>query len=93
MAAGILRTYVNVAFLLLMVLLSRLLNTVCDIKIQFNFKANMKHINLRTFAFFWLLFGSPTANFEPLSRRKSHSPDVNHCAFPLLSLRSPGASQ
>ena len=28
--------------------------------------------------FFYLLFGSPTANFEPLSRRQPHSPNVNH---------------
>ena len=36
-----------------------------------------KYFSLWRF-FFFLLFGSPTANFEPLSRRQPHSPNVNH---------------
>ena len=31
------------------------------------------------YIFFKLLFGSPMANFGPLSRRQSQSPNFNHC--------------
>ena len=38
-------------------------------------------------SFLQLLFGCPTANFGPLSRGQTHSPDVNHC---VLRLRPEG---
>ena len=44
------------------------------------------------FIFLSLLFGCPTANFEPLSRRQSHSPDVTHLRFTYSTQRSPGTS-
>ena len=31
--------------------------------------------------FFYLLFGCPTANFEPFSRGQPHKTNVNHCVF------------
>ena len=34
--------------------------------------------------FFKLLFGCPTANFEPISRRQPHSP-LNHLHFAYLT--------
>ena len=41
---------------------------------------------------FLLLFGCPTANFGPLSRKQPHSPDVNDLRFTYSALWSPGAS-
>ena len=38
-------------------------------------------------SFIWL----PTSIFVPLYGGKSHSPDVNHCVFAVLTGRSPGA--
>ena len=30
---------------------------------------------------FYHLFGCPKLNFEPLTKRESHTPSVNHCAI------------
>ena len=35
-------------------------------------------LQVKDFFFFYLLFGSPIANFGPLPRGQPHSPNVNH---------------
>ena len=43
------------------------------------------------YVFFLCIFGCPTANFGPLSRKQPHSPDVNHLHFTYSTWRLPGA--
>ena len=37
-------------------------------------------------------FDCPTANFDTLSRREPHTPNINHCNCQVSSRRSPGTS-
>ena len=47
--------------------------------------------DLKRIAFFYLLFGYPTANFGQLSRGQHLLPDVNNHVLIFLNCRLPGA--
>ena len=40
---------------------------------------------------FLLLIGCPTVNFGSISRRQSHSPDVNHCVLSIFDPKVTGS--
>ena len=58
-----------------------------NVKREKNFARAGKKLFHNFFLFFFLLFGCLKANFQPLSRRHPHSPNVNNC---ILHIRPKG---